>query len=95
MKNSLLIYYFLVNLRFFPVGFLFVLKMYHVRLFIDEKKKEFGMAPKQCGIRFKPQSLLQKTCISYTFDTLAAYTGMCLHTHALARVHKPKATLVI
>ena len=53
------------------------------------------MAPKQCGIRFKPQSLLQKTCISYTFDTLAAYTGMCLHTHALARVHKSKATLVI
>ena len=37
MKNSLLIHYFLVNLRFSPIGFLCILKMYHVSLFIDEK----------------------------------------------------------
>ena len=37
MKNSLLIHCFLVNLRFSPIGFLCILKMYHVRLFIDEK----------------------------------------------------------
>ena len=36
MKNSLMIHYFLVNLRFFPWNFC-VLKIYHVRLFIVEK----------------------------------------------------------
>ena len=48
----------------------------------------FGMAPKRCGIRFKSQPLLQKTCLSYTSETLAAYAKMCLCTHALARVRK-------
>ena len=33
----------------FPVGFLCVLKMYHVRLYIVEKIG-FGTAPGQCGI---------------------------------------------
>ena len=60
------------------MGFLCVLKMYHVRLFIVEKMG-FGMAPKRCGIHSKPQSLLQKTCLFYASKTLAAYTGMCLH----------------
>ena len=44
----------------FLVGFLCVLKMYHVRLYIVEKIG-FGTAPRQCGIHFKPQPLLQKT----------------------------------
>ena len=94
MKNSLLIHYFLVNLVFFSIGFLCVLKMYHVRLYIVEKIG-FGTAPGQCGIHSKPQPLLQKSCLSYAFETLAAYIGMCLRTHALARVRRPKATLVI
>ena len=73
------------------MGFLCFLKMYHVRLFIIEKMG-FGMTPKQCGIRSKPQPLLQKTCLSYTFETLAIYARMCLRTHALACVHKPRLT---
>ena len=35
------------------------------------------MAPRQCEIHSKPQPLLWKTCISYAFETLAAYAGMC------------------
>ena len=85
MKNSVLIHYFLMNLRFFifSMEVLCVLKMYHVRLFIVEKMG-FGTAHRRCEIHFKPQSLLQKTCLSYTFETLAAYVGMFLHRHALA-----------
>ena len=94
MKNSILIYYFLVNLRFFfPVGFLCILKMYHIRLYIVEKMG-FGMAPIQCGIHSKPQSLLQKTCIFHTFETLATYAGLCLRMPALAHIHRLRATLV-
>ena len=88
MKTSLLIHFFLVNLRFFPVGFLCVLKMYHVRLFIVEKMG-FGTTPRRCEIHSKPQPLLQKTCLSYAFKTLAAYVGMWLRTHALVCVCKP------
>ena len=91
MKKSLLIYYILVNLRFFPMRFLCFLKMYHVRLFIMEKMG-FGMAPRRCGICSKPQPLLQKICISYTFETLVAYIGMCLCTHAVAHVNKLQPT---
>ena len=95
MKKSLLIHYFLVNLIFLFIylfmGFLCVLKMYHVRLFIVEKMG-FGTAPRQCGIRSKPQSLLQKTCLSYASKILAAYTRMCLHTHALACIRRPRPT---
>ena len=65
----------------FSMRFLYVLKMYHVRLFIVEKM-EFGMAPRRCEIHSKPQSLLQKTCLFHASETLAAYAGMCLHTHA-------------
>jgi len=65
--------------------------MYHVRLFIIEKMG-FGMTPKRCGIRSKPQSLLKKTCLSSTFEILAAYARMCLHTHALACGRKPWLT---
>ena len=75
----------------FLVGFLCVLKMYHARLFIVEKMG-FGMAPKQCGVHSKPLLLLQKTCISYASETLAVYVEMCLHTHALAYVHRPRPT---
>ena len=55
--------------------------MYHVKLFIIEKIG-FGMTPKRCGIHFKPQPLLQKTCMSYSSETLVAYTGMCLRMQA-------------
>ena len=71
--------------------FLCVLKMYHVRLFIVEKMG-FGTAPRQCGIRSKPQPLLQKTCLSYAFETLATYAKMCLRMHALTCVHRPRLT---
>ena len=73
------------------MGFMCVLKMYHVRLYIVEKMG-FGIVPRQCGIRSKPQPLLQKTCLSYAFKTLAAYTGMCLRTQALAHIRKPLPT---
>ena len=78
----------------FPMRFLCVLKMYHVRHFIVEKIG-FGIAPKRCGIHSKPQSLLQKTFLFYASENLAAYARMCLRTHALARVRKSRATLVI
>ena len=68
--------------------FLCVSKMYYVRLYIAEKMG-FGTTPKRCEIRSKPQPLLQKTCISYVFETLIAYTRMCLRTHALACVCRP------
>jgi len=93
MKNTLLIHYFLMNLRFFPMGFLCVLKIYCVRLFIVEKIG-CGTAPKKCGIHFKSQPLLQKTYLSYTFETLAAYIRMCLRMYALARIRKPRLTYV-
>ena len=67
--------------------------MYYVRLFIVEKIG-FGIAPRQCGIYFKPQPLLQKTCFSYAFETIAAYARMCLRTHALARIRKLQLTYV-
>ena len=76
------------------MGFLFFLKMYHVSLFIVEKM-EFGMTPKQCGIHFKPQPLLQKTSLSYASETLTTHARMCLCTHALVCVRRPRATLVI
>ena len=62
----------------FSVGFLCVLKMYHVKHFIVERMG-FGMAPKRCGIHSKPQALLQKTCFSYASEILAVYVGMCTH----------------
>ena len=61
VKNSLLIHYFLVNLRFFLWN-LYVLKMYHVRLFIVEKKG-FGAAPRRCRIHSK----LQPFCRKFSF----------------------------
>ena len=45
MKDSFLIHYFLVILKFFPMGYLCLLKMYHVRPFIIEKMG-FGTAPR-------------------------------------------------
>ena len=53
------------------------LKIYNVRLFIVEKMR-FEMAPRRCGIHSKPQSLLQKTCLFYVSETLAAYARVCL-----------------
>ena len=76
------------------MGFLCVLKMYHVRLFIFEKMR-FGTASKRYGIRSKPQPILQETCLSYASETLAAYARSCLHTHTLALIRRPRATLVI
>ena len=73
--------------------FLCVLKMYHVRLFIFEKMR-FGTALRRCGIRFKPQPLLQKTCLSYASETLAVYIRMSLRTHALARINRLRLTYV-
>ena len=67
--------------------------MYHVRLFIVEKMG-FGTAPRWCGIHSKHLPLLQKTCLSYAFETLVAYAGTCLYTHALARVCRSRPTYV-
>ena len=75
------------------MGFLSVLKMYHVRLYIAEKMG-FRMTPIQCGIHSKSQPLLQKTFLFYAFETLAAYRRTCLRTHALARVRKLRPTYV-
>ena len=82
------------------MGFLCVLKMYHVRLYIVEKMG-FGTAPRRCGICSKPRSLLHKTCLSYTSETLAVYVGICLHMRAglhmqaANHVWRLRATLVI
>ena len=63
----------------FPIGFLCVSKMYHVRLFIVEKMG-FGTTPTRCGLNSKPQPLLQKTCLSYASETLVVYTrSVCIH----------------
>ena len=93
MKNPILIHYFLVNLRFFPLGFLYFLKMYHVRLFMMEKMG-LRTAPRQCGFRSKSQLLLQKTCLSYAFETLVVYAGMYLRTHVVAYLRRPQPTYV-
>ena len=69
------------------MGFLCILKMYHVRLLIVDKMG-FGTAPKRCGIHSKPQPLLQKTCLSYASETLATYARMYLRTHALVHVRR-------
>ena len=61
------------------MGFLCVLKMYRVKPFIAEKMG-FGMAPRRYKIPSKPQSLLQKTFLSYASETLAAYACFSSHT---------------
>ena len=75
------------------MGFLCVLKMYHVRLFIVEKIG-FRTAPKRCEIHSKPQPLLKKTCIFHTFETLVVYVGMCLCTHTLTHIRRLLPTYV-
>ena len=77
-KNSLLIHYYLVNLRFFPMGFLCVLKTYHVRLY-TVGKMGFGMAPKWCGIHPNLNHYYRKISFFYISKTLAACARMCLH----------------
>ena len=76
------------------MGFLFFFENVPCKSFIVEKM-EFGMTPKQCGIHFKPQPLLQKTSLIYASETLTTYARMCLCTHALVCVRMPRATLVI
>ena len=76
------------------MGFLCVLKMYHVRLFTVEKMG-FRMAPKQCRIHSKPQPLLQKTLPFHASETLAVYACFGPRTQAIAYIRGPRATLVI
>ena len=84
----------------FPVGFLCVLKMYHVKPFIVEKMG-FGKALRQCGIHSKPQPLLQKTCLSYASETVCIRKNVPVYVcfsscmQATIHVHRPRATLVI
>ena len=49
------------------MGFLCVLKMYHVKFYIVGKMG-FGTAPRWCVIHSKPHPLLQKTCIFPTSE---------------------------
>jgi len=58
------------------------------------EKMGFETALRQCGIYSKPQPLLQKTCLFYVSETLAAYIGVCLRTHALAHICKLLPTYV-
>ena len=74
--------------------FLYVLKMYHVRIFVVEKMG-FGTAPRRCGVHSKPQPLLQKTCISYASETLVVHAGICLRTQVATHVRRPRVSLVI
>ena len=59
----------------------------------------FGTTPRRCGIHSKPQSLLQKTCLFYTFETQATYTPIyaCFgpYMQAAAHIRGKRATLVI
>ena len=52
------------------------------------EKMGFGTTPKRCVIHSKPQPLLQKTYLFNVSETLATYVGVCLHTHALAHIHR-------
>ena len=63
------------------MGFLCVLKMYHVSLFIIEKI-EFGTTPKQCRIHSKGNNM--PTC---------AYISS--HMQVATHIHKLRATLVV
>ena len=49
----------------------------------------FGATLRRCGIQSKPWPLLQKNFLFRTFETLAAYAGVCLCTYALAHVRRP------
>ena len=64
------------------------------KVFIVEKIG-FRTALRQCEIHSKSQPLLQKICLSYTSEILTAYVRMCLCVHALACVHRLRATLII
>ena len=46
------------------------------------------MAPKRYGIHFKPQSLMQKTCLFYVSETLAVHINLCLCTQRVAYVRR-------
>ena len=61
--------------------FLYVLKIYHVKLFIVEKMG-FGTAPRRCALAIIAENLIVENA------------RMCLHMHALARVRKPRLTYV-
>ena len=75
MKNSFLIHYFLVNLRFFrEISVCF--ENVPCKALYNGKKWGFEVVPRRCGVHSKPQPLLQKTCLSYTSETLATYVGM-------------------
>ena len=71
----------------FLMGFLCVLKMYHVKFYMVEKMG-FEAALRGCEIHSKPHPLLQKICLFHVFETLATYAEMCLCTHALVCVRK-------
>ena len=68
MENFILIHYILVNLRSFPWDFVIFENGSCKALY--SCKMGFGVAPRRCEIRSKPQPLLQKKCLSYTFETL-------------------------
>ena len=58
------------------------------------KKKGLEQLPNDVGFIPNLSHYCKKTCLSYASETLAAYTGMCLHTQDLAHVCKPLPTYV-
>ena len=100
VKNSLLIHYFLVNLRFFLWDFC-VLKMYHVRLFIVEKNGVWNDSQTMWDL-FQTSAIIAKNLYFLCFwnpscvrRNVPAYTCFSLRTQAMTHVHRLRATLVI
>ena len=75
----------------FPMGFLCVLKMYHIRLFTVEKMGLERLAD-DGGFIPNLSHYCKKTCLSYTSETLVACVGIRLCSHTLARVCRPRPT---
>ena len=73
------------------MGFMCMLKMYHVRFFIVIKKK------KKKGLKRLPYDMGFIPNFSHYYKKLAFHMLLKpqLRIHTLARVHKPRATLVI
>ena len=75
------------------MGFLCVLKMYHVKLYIMGKNRVWNGSQIMWD-SFQTLANIAENFLSYASKTLTVYAGMCLRMHALACVHRPRPTYV-
>ena len=90
MKNSLLIHYFIVNLRFFH-GISVCFENVQCKAFIVKINGAWNGSQTMWD-SFQNSTIIAKNLHFYAFKTLAAYAGMCMCMLALARVRKPRPT---